>query len=46
MLDALRRGALNLFAKGLLALLVVAFAIWGIGDVVRNSGRGVVATAR
>ncbi len=44
MLDALRRGALNLFAKGLLALLVVAFAIWGIGDVVRNSGRGVVAT--
>ncbi|RTL69976.1 MAG: peptidylprolyl isomerase [Hyphomicrobiales bacterium] len=44
MLDALRRGTLNLFAKGLLALLVVAFAVWGIGDVVRNVGRDTVAT--
>jgi peptidyl-prolyl cis-trans isomerase D len=44
MLDTLRRGALNWFAKGLLGLLVVAFAIWGVGDVVRNFGRGTLAT--
>ena len=44
MLDSLRRGALNWFAKGLLALLVVAFAVWGIGDVIRNVGRGTLAT--
>ena len=37
MLDAMRRGVTNLFTKLLLALLVVAFAIWGIGDVVRRS---------
>ncbi len=35
---------MNMFAKGLLALLVVAFAVWGIGDVVRNVGRDSVAT--
>jgi peptidyl-prolyl cis-trans isomerase D len=44
MLDSLRRGAVNWFAKGLLALLVVAFAVWGIGDVIRNVGRGTLAT--
>jgi peptidyl-prolyl cis-trans isomerase D len=44
MLDSLRRGALNWFAKGLLGLLVIAFAIWGIGDVVRTSGRSTLAT--
>ena len=44
MLDSLRRGALNWFAKGLLGLLVLAFAVWGIGDVVRNVGRGTLAT--
>ena len=44
MLDSLRRGALNWFAKGLLGLLVIAFAVWGIGDVVRNVGRGTLAT--
>ena len=44
MLDAMRRGAVNWFAKGLLALLVVAFAVWGVGDVVRNVGRGELAT--
>ena len=44
MLDAMRRGALNWAAKGLLALLVVAFAVWGIGDVVRNVGRDTLAT--
>ena len=44
MLNSLRRGALNWFAKGLLGLLVIAFAVWGIGDVVRNVGRGTLAT--
>jgi peptidyl-prolyl cis-trans isomerase D len=44
MLDAMRRGVTNLFTKLLLALLIVAFAIWGIGDVVRRSGQGAVAT--
>jgi peptidyl-prolyl cis-trans isomerase D len=44
MLDAMRRGAVNWFAKGLLVLLVVAFAVWGVGDVVRNAGRGTLAT--
>ncbi len=37
MLDAMRRGVANLFAKVLLGLLVVAFALWGIGDYL---GRG------
>src|SRR5262245_48007344 len=36
MLDAMRRGVANVFAKGLLAILVVAFAVWGIGDIVRR----------
>ncbi len=44
MLDAMRRGAVNWFAKGMLALLIVAFAVWGIGDVVRSTGRGNLAT--
>src|SRR4249919_205554 len=33
MLDAMRRGALNWLSKILLALLVVAFAVWGVADV-------------
>lgn len=40
----MRRGVSNIFTKFLLALLIVAFAIWGIGDVVRRSGQGAVAT--
>jgi peptidyl-prolyl cis-trans isomerase D len=44
MLDAMRRGVTNLFTKFLLALLVVAFAIWGIGDVVRRTSQGALAT--
>ena len=43
MLDALRRGAVNIFAKVLLALLVVSFAIWGIADVFRGFGLGSLA---
>lgn len=44
MLDAMRRGALNWMAKILLGILVVAFAVWGIGDTVRTVGRGNLAT--
>jgi peptidyl-prolyl cis-trans isomerase D len=46
MLDAMRRGVANLFTKILLGLLIVAFAIWGIGDyIVRGpSNSGALAT--
>lgn len=44
MLDTLRRGAGNWFAKGMLALLIVAFAVWGIGDSIRSSGSNTLAT--
>jgi peptidyl-prolyl cis-trans isomerase D len=44
MLDSMRRGVSNLFTKALLALLVVAFAIWGIGDVIRRQTQGALAT--
>jgi peptidyl-prolyl cis-trans isomerase D len=44
MLDQMRRGVTNLFTKFLLALLIIAFAVWGIGDVVRRSSQGALAT--
>lgn len=44
MLDQMRRGVTNIFTKLLLALLIVAFAVWGIGDVVLRSSQGVLAT--
>jgi peptidyl-prolyl cis-trans isomerase D len=43
MLDAMRRGAVNWLAKILLGLLIVAFAIWGVADVFRGYGRGMLA---
>jgi peptidyl-prolyl cis-trans isomerase D len=43
MLDALRRGSTGMVAKILFAVLVVSFAIWGIGPVFRNFGRGSLA---
>ncbi len=43
MLDALRRGSTGTVAKILFAVLVLSFAIWGIGPVFRNYGRGNVA---
>lgn len=39
MLTALRRLASTWVAKALFVLLVVSFAVWGIGDTVRNLGR-------
>lgn len=43
MLDTLRRGAGNWLAKGLLGLLVIAFAVWGVADVFRGYGAGAIA---
>lgn len=36
MLDTLRRGASGWVAKGLMGLLVVSFAVWGVNDVFRG----------
>jgi peptidyl-prolyl cis-trans isomerase D len=46
MLDAMRRSVANIFTKALLGLLIIAFAVWGIGDyVVRGpSSGGALAT--
>jgi peptidyl-prolyl cis-trans isomerase D len=44
MLDAMRRHASGWVAKILLVLLVISFAIWGIGDVFRGFGNDTVAT--
>jgi peptidyl-prolyl cis-trans isomerase D len=44
MLDSMRRGVSNAFTKLLLGLLIVAFVIWGIGDVIRRSSQGALAT--
>lgn len=44
MLDFLRRGVKTWVAKVLFSLLVVSFAIWGIGDVFSNSLGSSVAT--
>ena len=38
MLESMRKAAGSWVAKGLMGLLVVSFAIWGIGDVVRGYG--------
>lgn len=43
MLDTLRRGAGNWIAKGLLFLLIIAFAVWGVADVFRGYGAGSIA---
>lgn len=40
MLDSMRLLAKGFVAKALMAFLVLSFAIWGIGDVVRNHGTG------
>jgi peptidyl-prolyl cis-trans isomerase D len=44
MLDQMRKGVGNWLAKALLGLLIVAFAVWGVGDYVRKIGRPVPAT--
>jgi len=38
MLGTLRKGAHSFFAKILMGVLIVSFAAWGIGDILRSSG--------
>lgn len=44
MLNLLRRGVRTWVAKTLFGILVISFAIWGIGDVFRFGGSDTVAT--
>jgi peptidyl-prolyl cis-trans isomerase D len=44
MLQTLRKGAASWVAKLFLGLLVISFAIWGIGDIFRGFGRHHLAT--
>ena len=44
MLEAIRKGTKSWLFKGLLSILVLSFAVWGIGDIFRGSGTGAVAT--
>ena len=43
MLEALRKSVSGILAKILIGLLIVSFAVWGIGDMVRSYGRDIVA---
>lgn len=40
MLDSMRGLAKSFVAKGLMLLLVLSFALWGVGDMLRNHGNG------
>ncbi len=44
MLETLRRGLVKIVVFALLSILVLSFAIWGIGDIVRRGTQGAVAT--
>ena len=45
MLDRMRKGVTNIFTKLLLGLLVLAFAVWGIGDMTfRGQDDNIIAT--
>jgi peptidyl-prolyl cis-trans isomerase D len=44
MLEAMRRSAQTWVAKGLFAILVGSFAIWGVADVFRGWGQGSLAS--
>ncbi|MGE3916749.1 MAG: peptidylprolyl isomerase, partial [Hyphomicrobiaceae bacterium] len=43
MLEKLRRGATKVMIFALFSVLILSFAVWGIGDVIRSSGQGSVA---
>lgn len=43
MLETLRRGATKVLVFALLAILVLSFAVWGIGDVIRKSNQAPIA---
>lgn len=40
MLDSMRTTANSIFMKALMLLLVVSFAVWGVGDILRSSNNG------
>ncbi|MDX2158405.1 MAG: SurA N-terminal domain-containing protein [Hyphomicrobiaceae bacterium] len=44
MLETLRRGFAKFLVFAMLSILVLSFAIWGIGDIVRQGGQGAIAT--
>ena len=44
MLQTLRKGASSWVAKAFLGLLVISFAVWGIGDMFRGFGVKAVAS--
>lgn len=45
MLEQMRKGSQHIVVKGLFFLLALTFAVWGVGDVLRNnSSAGYVAT--
>ena len=43
MLDFLRKNASGPFGFALIILLVLAFSVWGIGDIFRNYDSGIIA---
>ena len=44
MLDSMRGLAKSFVAKGLMTLLVLSFALWGVGDIVRSQSSGTLAS--
>ncbi|MEM6498097.1 MAG: SurA N-terminal domain-containing protein, partial [Pseudomonadota bacterium] len=44
MLETIRKNVAGVFAKILIALLVLSFAVWGVADVITGVGRNVVAS--
>ena len=44
MLETIRKNVAGIFAKVLIALLVLSFAVWGVADVITGVGRSVVAS--
>jgi len=43
MLEKLRRGAAKVMVFALFAVLILSFAVWGIGDSIRTGGQGPIA---
>lgn len=43
MLSTMRKGVSTIFAKALMLLLVLSFALWGVGDMLRSNGNTHVA---
>ncbi len=43
MLSTMRKGVSTIFAKALMILLVLSFALWGVGDMIRQGGTQSVA---